>query len=97
MMELSRDAHRGLQVWLNVALKGFIRLASNERLAEDAIAVNDVRDGASDIGLDVKAGNAGSWIDAAFDDEAVFCEVLLEACERRHFLTAGRASSSPKI
>ena len=42
---------QALQVWLNVALKGFIRLSSNERLAEDAIAVNDVRDGAGDIGL----------------------------------------------
>src|SRR5215831_6254992 len=57
-----------LQVWFDVALEGFVGLSGDESLAEDAVAVNDVRDGARDIGLDVESGNARAWFNAAFDE-----------------------------
>lgn len=56
------------QVGFDAALKGFVGLAGNESFAEDAVAVNDVSDGARDIRLDVEASNARTWVDAAFDE-----------------------------
>lgn len=59
---------QALQVGFDGVLEGFIRLASDESFAEDAVAVNDVSDGARDIRRDVEASNTGARVDAAFDE-----------------------------
>jgi hypothetical protein len=57
-----------LQIGFKGVLEGFIGLAGDESFAEDAVTVDEVSDWTRDIGFDVKASNAGAWVDAPFDE-----------------------------